>query len=63
MIFQESAGVVVVGGAGWGLRATLHYCPTRQVEVGYLGVVGIQPVKVVLEICLVAGQLQKPILV
>ncbi len=63
MIFQESAGVVVVGGAGWGPLPKLYYCPAWQVEVGCFGAVVIKPVEVVFEILLVAGQLQKRILV
>ncbi len=62
MILQESAGVVVVGGAGWGTPPKLYYCLAWQVEVCYLGAVAIKPVEVVLEIFLVVGQLQKLIL-
>ncbi len=57
------AGVVVVGGVSWGPLAKLYSRPAWQVEVGYLGVVAIKPVEGVLEILLVAGQLQKLILV
>ncbi len=63
MILQESAGVLVVGGAGWGLFAKLDNSLSRYVEVGYLGAGATKPVKVVLEILLVAGQFQKLILV
>ncbi len=63
MVFQESAGVVVMRGAGWGPPAKLDYCLTRQVEVTHLGAVAIKSVKVVLEIFLVAGQLRKLVLV
>ncbi len=55
MILQESAGLVVVGGAGWGPLAKRYYCPAWQVDVGHLGAVAIKPVEVVLEILLVAG--------
>ena len=55
MILQESAGVVVVGGADWIPPAKLYYCPARPVEVGSLAVVATKPVEVVIEILLVAG--------
>ncbi len=63
MIFQDAPGVVVVGGAGWGSLAEFYQCPARQVEVGYLGLVVIEPVEVVLEILPVVWQLQDPTLV
>ncbi len=63
MIVQESAGVVVVGGAGWGPPAKLYYRPGWHVEVGNLGAVAIKPVEVVVEILLEAGQLQERTLV
>ncbi len=59
MILQESAAVVVVGGAAWEAFAKLYYCRARQVEVCYLGAVTIKPVEIVLEILLEAGQLQR----
>ncbi len=63
MILQETPRVVVVGGAGWGPPVKLYYRRVWQVEVGYLGAIAIKPVEVVLEILVVAEQLQEPTLV
>ncbi len=45
-------------GAGCGPPAKLYYRPGWQVDVGYLGAVAIKTVEVVLEILLVATQLE-----
>jgi hypothetical protein len=62
-ILQGSVGVVLVGGAGWEPLAKLYRCVAWQVEVGLLGAVAVKPVEVVFEFLLVAGQLQKLVLV
>ncbi len=45
---QETPGLVVVGGAGWGAPAKPYCSPARQVDVGYFGAVTIKPSEVVL---------------
>ena len=55
--------VVVVGGAGWGPPTYLDYGSVWQVEVGNSGVVAIEPVKVILEVLLEAGELEELALV
>ncbi len=54
VILQEAPGVVVVDGAGWRPHAKLDHCHGWQVEVGYFGVVAMNPNKVIYEIFRVA---------
>ncbi len=63
MILQETPGVGVVGGVGWGPAAKLCYRLGWQVEVGYFGAGASTFVEVVVEIFIVAGQLSEPTLV
>ena len=60
MLLQEAPSVVVVGGVGSGPSAKLYYLLGWHAEVGYLGSGAMKPVEVVLEIVLVARQLQEP---
>ncbi len=58
-MLQESADMVVVGGACWGPLAKLDKCPSRQVEVDNRGAVAIKPIKVIPDIVLETEQRHK----